>query len=94
MRAIKMLPGEVETFGRRLVIRTMTVIRSSRAGMLRLRVALNEEVQEGQIVATITDVFGDVVEEIMVPHGGPVVRITTHPTIPSGERVIQLGVAR
>ena len=94
MRAIAMLPGEVETLGRRMVIRTMTVIRSSRAGMLRLRVALNEEVQMGQVVATITDVFGDVIEEIVAPHAGPVVRITTHPTVPSGERVVQLGVAR
>jgi predicted deacylase len=94
MRHIGMLEGEVEIFGRRLVISKMTVIRSSRAGMLRLHVALNDEVKKDQLLATITDVFGDVVEEVLAPHPGPVARITTHPTVPSGERLVQLGVAR
>jgi predicted deacylase len=94
MRALSMLPGEPEVFGRRLMIRTMTVIRSTRAGLLRLRVGLQDEVAKGQVVATITDVFGDVIEEIVAPHAGPVARITTFPTVPSNERVVQLGVAR
>jgi predicted deacylase len=92
MRSLSMLPGEVELFGRREVIRTMTVIRSTRAGLLRLCVGLQDAVVKGQTVATITDVFGDLIEEIVAPHAGPVVRITTFPTVPSNERVVQLGV--
>lgn len=94
MRALGMLAGKPETIGRRMVIRTMTVIRSTRAGILRLRVGLQDDVRRGDVVATVTDVFGDVVEEIVAPHDGPVVRITTFPTVGSGERVVQLGVAR
>jgi predicted deacylase len=94
MRAIGMLPGETEVFGRREVIRTMTVIRSTRAGLLRVVVGLREEVRKGQVVATITDIFGRVTEEIVAPHAGPVVRVTTFSTVGSGERVVQLGVKR
>jgi predicted deacylase len=94
LRTLNMIPGQPESFGRQFIMRTMTVIRSSRAGILRLQVGLHDDVEQGQVVATITDVFGEVVEQIEAPHAGPVVRVTTHPTVPSGERVVQLAVAR
>jgi predicted deacylase len=93
MRHLKMLKGETEQLGRQEMIRTMTVIRSTRAGMLELRAGLQDQVVKGQVIATITNVFGEVIEEIMAPHDGPVVRITTFPTVPSNERVMQLGVS-
>jgi predicted deacylase len=94
LRVVGMVPGAPEDFGRRYVMRTMTVIRSSRGGLLSLRVGLNDEVKADQVVATVTDVFGDMVEEIRAPHAGPVVRITTFPIVSSSERVVQLGVPR
>jgi predicted deacylase len=94
LRAVGMVPGAPEQFGRRYVMRTMTVIRSGRGGLLRLHVGLNDDVKTDQTVATVTDVFGDVVEEIRAPHAGPVVRITTFPIVSGGERVVQLGVPR
>jgi uncharacterized protein len=94
MRSLSMLPGTPEVFGKRQVIKTMTVVRSSRAGLLQLAVDLHHEVSKGQVVATVTDLFGACVEEIIAPQDGPVVRITTFPTIPSNERVVQLGVNR
>ena len=93
-KAVGMLAGAPERIGRQMVIRTMTVIRVTRGGVLRLSVRLNDEVAKGQTVATVTDVFGDVVEEVTAPHAGPVVRVTTFPSVSTGERVVQLGVAR
>ena len=94
LRAVSMIPGAPVELGRRYVMRTMTVIRATRAGLLHLRVGLNDDVREGQVVAIVQDVFGDVVEEIRAPHAGPVVRITTFPIVSSTERVVQLGVPR
>lgn len=91
---IGMLNGERSTFGRRMVISSMTVIRAHRGGLLHRSVGLNDEVKEGQVVATVTNTFGEVVEEIQAPHSGPVVRIATFPTVSAGERVAQLGVPR
>ena len=51
-------------------------------------------VSPGRRVATITDPFDRPIEEIVSPRGGPVVRIATHPTVSTGERVVQLGVPR
>ncbi len=94
-RSIGMLGGGGgRARGRRLVISSMTVVRARRGGLLALKVALNQEVKAGTLLATITDMFGEVVEEIAAPHAGPVVRIATFPVVSAGERVVQLGVAR
>ena len=94
LRRVGMMDGPVEQSGRNLVIRTMDVIRARRAGVLTLHVGLNDEVSPDQHVATITDPFDRPIEEIVSPRGGPVVRIATHPTVSTGERVVQLGVPR
>lgn len=94
LRHIGMLPGEVESFGRRLVIRTMEVTRATRGGLLHLHVGLNDDVQQGQHVASVINPFGEVVEEIRSRYSGPVVRIATLPIVSSGERVLQVGVRR
>ena len=94
LRRIGMLGEGQAALGRRLVISTMTIVRARRGGLLHRNVELNQEVAEGQVVATITDVFGEIVERIVAPHAGPVVRIATFPVVSAGERVVQLGVPR
>ncbi len=94
LRELRMLPGDVETFGRRIVIRTMDVVRAGRGGILHLAVELNDPVREGQVVARIVNPFGEVVEEIKARGSGPVVRVATLPIVSTGERVVQLGVIR
>lgn len=94
LRSIGMLSGDMEEIGRKLVVSSMTAIRATRGGLLHREVELNENVTKGHLLATITDLFGDVVEELRAPHDGPIVRITTFATVESGERVIQIGVPR
>jgi predicted deacylase len=86
-----MLDEEPEAFGERLVIASMKVIRATRGGLLHRKVGLNAKVKAGQIVATVTNLFGEVVEEIAAPQDGPVVRIATLPAVSAGDRVMQLG---
>ena len=93
-RRIGMLPGAVEAIGRQMVIRSMTVVRARRAGLVHLKVALNDSVAAGEVLATITSIFGEPVEEIRAPIAGPIVRIATFPIVNAGERIIQIGVPR
>jgi len=92
--ALEMLPGQVEPLGRQTVLRSMTPLRCARGGLLRLQAALGDELAAGQPIATVTSVLGEVVETIATPHAGPLVRITTFPTVTAGERVAQVGVPR
>ena len=93
-RDIGMLPGAVETFGRRLVITDMPVIRATRGGLHHRHVELNQDLKKGDLIATIVDVFGRVAEQIRAPRAGPVVRVATFPIVGEGERVVQLGTRR
>ena len=94
LRHVGMLPGEPEPQGRRLVITAMREARARRGGLLHPRVRLNQEVAQGDVLATITNVFGDVVEEVQAPLSGPIVRTVTFPIVSTGERVAQIGVPR
>jgi predicted deacylase len=94
LRCVGMLPGPVERFGRQTVLRSMTPVRCHRGGLLHLQAELGGELAEGQLIATVTSPFGEVVERVQAPHAGPLVRITTFPTVTSGERVAQIGVPR
>jgi uncharacterized protein len=93
-REIGMLPGPVERFGRNEVIRSMHVIRAKRGGLVHLKTKLLDSVREGDVVATITSIFGEITEEIRAPISGPIVRIATFPIVSAGERLIQIGVPR
>ena len=92
LRELGMLPGKPEPQGRRMVISAMREIRARRGGLLHPAVDLNQDVAQGDVVATITNVFGDVVEEVRAPIGGPIVRTVTFPIVSTGERVAQIGV--
>ncbi len=94
LRAAGMLASETETLGRKLVITAMTPVRAHRGGLMHRTVELNDNVKKGQVVATITNLFGELVEEIKAPHEGPIVRVATFPIVSAGERVVQLGVPR
>jgi predicted deacylase len=87
-----MIDGETQDFGRKIAIGSMTNVRSHRGGLLQRFARLNDDLKRGQLVATITDLFGEVVEELRAPHDGPVVRITTFPAVSAGERILQIGV--
>ena len=94
LREVGMLPGVAEPQGRRMVITAMREARARRGGLLHPRVRLNQEVAQGEVLATITNVFGDVVEEVHAPLAGPIVRTVTFPIVSTGERVAQIGVPR
>ena len=94
LREVGMLPGDAEPQGRRMVITAMREARARRGGLLHPRVRLNQEVAEGEVLATITNVFGDMVEEVHAPLAGPIVRTVTFPIVSMGERVAQIGVPR
>jgi uncharacterized protein len=94
LKQVGMIAGEPESFGRQLVIRTMEVTRASRGGLLHLHVKLNDDIDQGQHVASVISPFGEVVEQIHARGSGPLVRIATLPIVSSGDRVIQVGVRR
>lgn len=77
-----------------MVINRMTAVRANRGGLLHTHHELGTDIKEGEVLATIVDSHGRVVEEVQAPHSGPLMRTTTFATVAAGERVAQLAVPR
>lgn len=64
---------------------------STKGGLFRTKKQLRALVKKGEVVATISDLFGDVVEEIRAPHDGIIVSQRTFATIHAGEWTVFVG---
>jgi hypothetical protein len=68
------------------------VIRSAETGMFHAAVRPGDEVSEGARLGTITDYFGDPVQEVPAPLGGLVVYVVATPPVAAGEPLVMIGV--
>ena len=64
--------------------------RASRAGLLTLLVRLGNEVHEGQLVAHVVDIFGNIVEEVPAPMAGTVFAVRRSPVVDVGDQVVKV----
>ncbi len=94
LRYFKMIPGEVQDF----VSHAATVcdhsywIRSQKGGIIEVFPELAEVVKNGQLIAKVYDVFGQVREKIYSNREGIVIGKNIRPICDSGTRVLHLGV--
>lgn len=61
-------------------------------GTLVVSPGVADRVEKGQTIATLTDIFGQVVREYTAPEDGVVVGKSTNPVAYSGARILHLGV--
>jgi predicted deacylase len=61
-------------------------------GILDVKVELAQQFAEGDLIARLTDVWGDVLREYRAPEAGIVVGKSTNPVARPGARVLHLGV--
>jgi hypothetical protein len=90
MRHLGMLTGEPDRAPRcRVMTGAMTY--SQHGGLFRTSVALEDAVKQGQVIARITDPFGDTLEEIRADRDGIAAMIRVVPTVRPGETLFILG---
>lgn len=93
MRFLNMLDGEV-----RDMVTNATVcdhsywIYSECGGIIDVLPNLAEQVEKGQLIARVFDVFGQVREEITADHAGIVIGKNIRPNCDAGTRVLHLGI--
>ncbi len=61
-------------------------------GLLTVHVGLTERVKKGQLLASLRDVFGNLIKEYHAPEDGIVIGKSTSPVNQSGGRILHLGV--
>ena len=91
MRHLGMIDGHAVN-GSRVAARSRTVIRAKRSGLVRIKVAIGDEITLGQEVAEIVGVFGDVVERVASSGQGLVGLIWTHKVVNTGDPIVRYWV--
>ena len=85
------LEGEVDMMGiNTYYCNDMTSIRATRGGYADILVELEEDVEEGQVVATQFNAFGDVRANYTAPWAGRVLSIGTDPIREPGALMVRL----
>ena len=89
MRHLGMIDGQPTQLGPRLSARDRKVVRATRAGLLRLRVAIGDDVVAGQEVAEICNVFGEVVERVRSTGDGIAGLVWAHKVVNTGDPIVR-----
>ena len=89
MRYLGMIDGAPSVVGPRVMGRERKVVRASRAGLLRLRVKIGDELVAGQEVAEVCNVFGEVVETVRSSGAGIAGLVWAHKVVNTGDPIVR-----
>ena len=89
MRYLRMIDGTPTAVGPRVAARDRKVVRATRAGLLRLRVRIGDELVAGQEVAEVCNVFGEVVETVRSSGAGIAGLVWAHKVVNTGDPIVR-----
>jgi predicted deacylase len=90
--AMGMEQGRALRGGGRVVLAGSRTATAPVSGLVRVTVALDQVVQAGERVATISDLFGVHLADVVAPATGRVIAYTATPPVRAGEPVVAVGV--
>ena len=90
MKHYRMIPG-VPDLPQERIIAPGDFNFSTKGGLFRTKKQLRDLVKRGEVIATVSDLFGDIAEEIKAPLDGIIVSQRTYATIHPGEWTVYVG---
>ncbi len=88
-----MLRRDVAPAGDVSVLSSFEWLYSRQAGMFHTRVAVDDQVEEGDVVGTVDSLFGEELEQIVSPVAGRVLFLTTSPAVGASGLLMGIGVS-
>ncbi|MEE3134334.1 MAG: succinylglutamate desuccinylase/aspartoacylase family protein [Candidatus Thermoplasmatota archaeon] len=90
LKTLKMIEGEIQEPNYRVLVRKSRWIRAPSGGLLHCLINVGELVEKGQLIAHITDPFGNKTNDVFAPCKGLIVSIATIPLIRTGDPLVHL----
>ena len=91
LRRLAMLPGEPDPPPPQWSVGCFVWLRTTVGGWWEAKVRAGERVEAGTLIGSITDLYGDPVEEIVCPEAGVVLFVTTSPAVEENGLLLGLG---
>ena len=88
LRAMGMEQGDPDVPKEQRIFRTITLVHAERGGGLRMSVDLGDEVEKGQPIGEVVDVFGRTVEQLVASTAGFILRIMRLGSISTGAEIV------
>lgn len=90
---LNMTDDEIEKPSRNTIVCKKSYwIYTNTGGLLTVHVDLVDNVKKGQHIATIRDIFGNILEEYFSPENGVIIGKSVNPVNQSGGRIVHLGI--
>lgn len=89
MRYLKMIDGTPSVSGPQVTATDRIITRTSRAGLVRLKVAIGDAVVQNQVVAEICNVFGEVTEMVRAQRAGIAGLVWAHKAVNAGDPIVR-----
>ena len=90
MRSLGVLPGNMEVTNSPIEIRKRSSIKSDQTGIFYTEYRSGSLFKEGAKLGYITDVFGNVIQEVYAPFDGFIIYVTITPPINKGEMLFSI----
>lgn len=91
MRYLGMIGGAYEGLQDEVLVMEGSFVHARKGGFLRPRVKLEQSVRQGEVLAVVVNLLGEVVDEVTSPHDGVVNDIRSMPRIQPGEWLYLVG---
>jgi uncharacterized protein len=92
MKGLKMLSGKVGSTGEPKAIPVQVALRTQRGGTYRAKVKVGEGCNKGKLLGIVTDLLGDVVEEVKAPADGIVYFMIHKMNVAAGDLLFSYGL--
>lgn len=89
---LEMIQGEISVESEPSICSKSYWIYTSTGGILEMAVSLRDVVEEGDVIARVTDCYGTLVKTYYAPERGIVIGRSTNPVNASGARILHLGL--
>ena len=91
---LQMIPDEIEAPEKETVLCQKSYwIYTDTGGLLTVHVELREQVLKGRLLASIRDVFGNLIKEYHAPEDGIIIGKSTNPVSQTGSRILHFGIS-
>ncbi len=92
LRSLKVLPGALAKSQQQTVVCSDSQwLYTDKGGFLETIPTVASLVQEGEVIARLRNIFGDVIREYKAPHDGVIIGRSVNPIAQSGARIVHLG---